>query len=94
MKTLLAPDAQLCFIARTSLLQTLEGPEPKPLFTHLWQGGADDQRVAGFQDSLVPQMIQRGQELPTRQIASRTDDGKNVGFNLMVRHLQAPPCDR
>ena len=52
---------------------------PEPLFTHLGQGGADDQRVASFQDSLVPQMIQRGQELPTRQIAGRTDDDKRHG---------------
>jgi hypothetical protein len=35
-------------------------------------------------------MIQRGQELPTREIASRTDDDKDVGLNLMFRHLQGP----
>jgi len=33
-------------------------------------------------------MIQRGQELPTRQIAGRTDDDKHMGFNLMFRHPQ------
>ncbi len=94
VKTLLAPDAQLCFIAPARLLQTFEGPEPKSLFTHLGQGGADDQRVVCFQDSLVPQMIQRGQELPTCQIAGRTDDDKDVGLNLMFRHPQAPQCER
>ena len=94
MKTLLAPGAQLRFIAPARLLQTFEGPEPKRLFTHFGQGGADDQRIASFQDSLVPQMIQRGQELPTRQIAGRTDDDENVRLNLMFRHLQDPPCER
>ena len=61
VKTLLAPDAQFCFIAPARLLQTFEGPVPESLFTHLGQGRADDQRVVCFQDSLVPQMIQRGQ---------------------------------
>ena len=65
VKTLLAPDAQLCFIARAPLTQTFEGPLPKPLFAHFRQGGADDQRVACFQGSLVPQMKQRRQELST-----------------------------
>src|SRR4029077_11162824 len=94
VKTLVAPDAQLCFIAPARLLQAFEGPEPKPLFSHIGQGGADDQGIASFQDSLVPQMIQRRQELPTRQIAGPTDDDKNVGLNLMFRHLQAPPYAR
>jgi hypothetical protein len=87
VKALIAPDPQLRFIAPAGVLQTFEGPEPKPLFTHLGQGGADDQRVASFQDSLIPQMIQRRQELPTRQIAGRTDNDKDVGLNLMFRHL-------
>src|SRR2546422_10489916 len=39
-------------------------------------------------------MIQRGQDLPTRQIAGPTDDDKDVGLNLMFRHPQAPSCER
>ena len=64
----------------------------KPLFTHLGQGSADNKRIASFQDSLISQMIERRQELPTREIASRTDDDKCMGFNLMVRHPPGPPC--
>jgi hypothetical protein len=94
VKTLFAPAAQLRFIVPASLLQTFEGPEPKPLFTHLGQGSADDQRVADFQDSLVPQVIQRGQELPARQIAGRTDDDKHMGLNLLFRHPPGPPCEQ
>jgi hypothetical protein len=33
-------------------------------------------------------MIQRGQELPSCQVAGRTEDDKHVRLNLMFRHPQ------
>src|SRR5262245_253685 len=94
VKTLLTPGAQVWFITATRLLQAFEGPEPKFLFTYLRHGGTHDQRVAPLQNSLIPQMVQRGKELPARQIASGTDDDKNMGLNLMFQHVQAPPNQR
>src|SRR3954462_54184 len=60
VKTLLAPGTQLCFLTAASLLQTFDSPETEFLLTQLRHGGADDQRVASVQDSLISQFIECG----------------------------------
>src|ERR1700704_4439368 len=79
----IAPIAQRCSVAPAGLLKTFEGPTSKRLLTYLKGGGTDDQRVVSFQDSLIPQIIQRGQELPPCEITGRTEDNKDVWLRLL-----------
>src|SRR5206468_12606366 len=90
VKTLVAPRAQVFFIAPTRFLQIFVGPEPEPLLAHLGQRRSDDQRILLFQDSLVSQMIERGEELATRQIPGRTQNDKDMWVNHELLHPAGP----
>ncbi len=81
-----APVPEFVDVARAGRSQPFERPEAKGFLAHLGQGRSDDQRVLLFQQSLIPQMIKRRQELPAGQIARPPQDDEHMRLNRLLLH--------
>jgi hypothetical protein len=82
----LAPRTEFFIVRPPRFPQPFVSPESESVFPDLRQCRPDNQAVRFFSVPRIAQVIQRGQEFPSGQIARCAEDDKDVWLNGWFQH--------